>query len=209
MTGLGQGGGSYPQNIGPADGRPRSFGVGRPFGAQGGQSTASATCPARRRVPALTATIAARASARTFVAESEARLGPVTLTSITGTLYNRYRSISGLTHTVDNALTTYEDTSYRSFSQEFRGLTKFDGPVNFLVGLYYQNSTDELYNHTNFRADISYNPATDQLVTYVKEADLKGRAYSAFGQMVWITARRFRGGCAGAAQDHRNETFTA
>jgi outer membrane receptor protein involved in Fe transport len=191
LTGIDQGGGSYSQNIGPcADGRPRSFGVVDPFGdcRPDNQTSFSNIVPAiADRVPALDGDNRSRGRQRALTSSLNMKLdlGLVTLTSITGTLYNRYRSISGLTHTIDNALTTYEDTSYRSFSQEFRGLTKFDGPVNFLAGLYYQNSKDELYNHTNFRADISYNPATDQLVTYVKEADLKGRAYSAFGQVVW------------------------
>lgn len=191
LSGIDQGGGSYSQNIGPcSDGKPRSFGVVDPFGdcRPDNQTSFSNIVQAiADRVPALAGDNRSRGRQQALTSSLNMKLdlGAVTLTSITGTLYNRYRSISGLTHTVDNALTTYEDTSYRSFSQEFRALTKLDGPINFLAGLYYQNSEDKLYNHTNFRADISYNPATDQLVTYVKQANLKGRAYSAFGQAVW------------------------
>lgn len=191
LKGIDQGGGSYSQNIGPcSDGKPRSFGVVDPFGdcRADNQTSFSNIVPAiAQRVPALNGDNRSRGRQQAITTSLNMRLdlGAVTLTSITGTLYNRYRSISGLTHTVDNSLTTYEDTSYRAFSQEFRGLTKFEGPVNFLAGLYYQNAKDALYNHTNFRADISYNPATDQLVTYVKQAYLKGRAYSAFAQALW------------------------
>lgn len=191
LYGIDQGGGSYSQNIGPcSDGRPRSFAIADPYGdcRADNQTSFSNIVPAiANRIPQLAGDNRSRGRQRALTASVNMKLdlGAITLTSITGYLYNRYRSISGLTHTVDNALTTYEDTSYRSFSQELRAQSDFDGPLNFLVGAYFQDSKDELYNHTNFRADISYNPATNQLVTYVKEANLKGRAYSAFGQLMW------------------------
>lgn len=191
LHGIDQGGGSYSQNIGPcSDGRPRSFAVPDPFGdcRSDNQTSFSNIVPAiANRIPQLDGDNRSRGRQRAFTSSLNMKLdlGAISLTSITGTLYNRYRSISGLTHTVDNALTTFEDTSYRSFSQEIRAQSDFDGPINFLAGLYFQDSKDQLYNHTNFRADISYNPATNQLVTYVKEANLKGRAYSAFGQLLW------------------------
>ena len=196
LKGIDQGGGSYSQNIGPcSDGKPRSFGVVDPFGdcRPDNHTSFSNIVPAiASRVPALNGDNRSRGRQQAITTSLNMKLdlGALTLTSITGTLYNRYRSISGLTHTVDNALTTYEDTSYRAFSQEVRALTKLGGRVNFLFGAYYQNAEDKLYNHTNFRADISYNPATDQLVTYVKQAYLKGRAYSAFGQAVWDVTDR-------------------
>lgn len=191
LQGIDQGGGSYSQNIGPcSDGRPRSFGVPDPFGdcKPNNQTSFSDVVQAiADRVPALNGDNRSRGKQQAYMASLVAKLDydQFNITSITGQIYNRYRSISGLTHTVDNALTTYEDTKYESFSQEFRVATKFDGPINFLVGAYYGNTTDELYNHTNFRADISYNAAADQLVTYVKVADLKGRTYSLFGQGTW------------------------
>lgn len=197
LSGIDQGGGSYSQNIGPcSDGHPRSFGVVDPFGdcRPDNNTSFSNIVPAiANRVPALNGDNRSRGrqQALTSSLNLKLELGPITLTSITGTLYNRYRSISGLTHTVDNALTTYEDTSYRAVSQELRALSDFDGPLNFLAGVYFQDSKDELYNHTNFRADISYNPAADQLVTYIKKANLKGRAYSAFGQAIWNLTDKF------------------
>lgn len=191
LYGIDQGGGSYSQNIGPcADGKPRSFAVVDPFGdckADNQTSFSNIVQAIADRVPALDGDNRSRGRQQALTASLNLKLDldKVQITSITGSLYNRYRSISGLTHTVDNALTTYEDTKYRSFSQELRMLTKFDGPLNLLMGLYYQHARDSLYNHTNFRADISYNAAADQLVTYVKQASVEGNAYSAFGQAIW------------------------
>jgi iron complex outermembrane receptor protein len=39
-----------------------------------------------------------------------------------------------------------EDNKLESISQEVRLSSDFDGPINFLVGAYYQDSKDDLYN---------------------------------------------------------------
>ncbi|MES3154666.1 TonB-dependent receptor domain-containing protein [Sphingomonas faeni] len=187
-----QGGGSFSQNIGPCTGdRPRSFGVADPFGdcRADNQTSFSNIVPAiANRIPALDGDNRSRGLNKAYTASLVLKYDTddFNLSSLTGRIYNRYRSVSGLTHTVDNALTTYEDTSYASFSQEFRLLTKLDGPVNFLVGAYYGDTRDELYNDTNFRADISYNPFNDRIETYEKDAYLTGRTYSVFGQATWL-----------------------
>lgn len=187
-----QGGGSFSQNIGPcSDGRPRSFGVVDPFGdcRADNQTSFSNIVPAiANRIPALDGNNRARGVNKAYTASLVMKYDTddFNLSSLTGRIFNRYRSISGLTHTVDNALTTYENTSYESFSQEFRLLTKLDGPINFLVGAYYGDTRDQLYNDTNFRADISYNPANDRIETYEKAAYLTGRTYSVFGQATWL-----------------------
>ncbi|MBY0301192.1 MULTISPECIES: TonB-dependent receptor [Sphingomonas] len=187
-----QGGGSFSQNIGPcSDGKPRSFGVVDPFGdcRPDNQTSFSNIVPAiANRIPALNGDNRSRGvnKANTASLTMKYDTDAFNLSSLTGYIYNRYRSVSGLTHTVDNALTTYENTGYKSFSQEFRLLTKLDGPLNFLVGAYYGNTTDDLYNDTNFRADISYNPANNRIETYEKVAWLKGRTWSVFGQATWL-----------------------
>lgn len=135
LYGIDQGGGSYSQNIGPcSDGKPRSFGIVDPFGdcKADNQTSFSNVVPAiANRVPALDGDNRSRGRQEALTASLNLKLdlGAIQLTSITGSLYNRYRSISGLTHTIDNALTTYEDTRYRSFSQELRALSNFEGPL--------------------------------------------------------------------------------
>jgi len=191
LSGRDQGGGSYSQNIGPcSDGHPRSFGVADPYGdcRPDNQTSFSNIVPAiANQIKALNGDNRSRGEQSAYIATLTLKLDlkSVKLTSITGQIHNRYKSISGLTHTVDNALTTYEDTKLDAFSQEFRALTELDGPVNVLVGAYYQQSQDSLYNDTFFRSDISYNAAANRLETYEKAAYLKGRAYSAFGQVTW------------------------
>ncbi len=187
-----QGGGSFSQNIGPcSDGRPRSFAVVDPFGdcRADNQTSFSNIVPAiASRIPALNGDNRSRGINRAYTASLVMKYDTqaFNLSSLTGRIFNRYRSVSGLTHTVDNALTTYENTSYRSFSQEFRLLTKLDGPLNFLFGAYFGDTRDDLYNDTNFRADISYNAVNNRIETYEKIAYLTGKTYSAFGQATWL-----------------------
>ena len=187
-----QGGGSFSQNIGPcSDGKPRSFAVVDPFGdcRADNQTSFSNIVPAiANRIPALNGDNRSRGVNKAYTASLVLKYDTdaINLSSLTGYIYNRYRSVSGLTHTVDNALTTYENTGYRSFSQEFRAATKLDGPINFLVGAFYGDTRDDLYNDTNFRADISYNPLNNRIETYEKVADLTGRTYSIFGQATWL-----------------------
>ena len=191
-----QGGGSFSQNIGPcSDGRPRSFGVVDPFGdcRADNQTSFSNIVPAvANRIPQLHGDNRSRGVNVAYTASLVMKYDTdaFTLSSLTGRIFNRYRSVSGLTHTVDNALTTYENTSYESFSQEFRLLTKLDGPVNFLFGAFYGSTRDALFNNTNFRADLSYNAAADQVTTYIKDAYLTGKTYSAFAQATWLILPR-------------------
>ncbi|MDF7774825.1 TonB-dependent receptor [Sphingomonas sp. AOB5] len=186
-----QGAGAYAQNIGPcSDGKPRSFGVPDPYG----------DCKADNQisygdlVPVVAGALArgenngrARGRQSAYIASLNMQLdlGNVSITSITGRMQHSYKSVAGLTQTNDSGLIVLEDTSYRSFSQELRFATSFDGPINGMIGLYYQDTRDDLYNDAVFRADISYQSATGRFDTYEKLAYLTGRTYSAFGQLSW------------------------
>lgn len=186
-----QGGGAYAQNIGPcSDGKPRSFGVVDPSGdcridnqttygdlvpvVAGSLSRADGDSRARGELEAYIASLT-----------GELTLDNVTITSITGALRQAYKSVAGLTQTNDSGLIVLEDTSYKSFSQELRFATTFDGPFNALVGLYYQSQNDYSYNDAVFRADISYVPSNGRFSTYEKLSVLDGKTYSAFGQLSW------------------------
>ncbi|MFW2830347.1 TonB-dependent receptor [Sphingomonas sp. ID0503] len=213
LIGHDQGGGSTSQNIGPCrDGWPRSFGVVDPFGeckADNHVSFSNIVPAIADRIPALNGDNRSRGVNKAYTASLTLKYedDDFSLTSLTGQIFNRYRSVSGLTHTVDNALTTYENTSYRSFSQELRLLTKFDGALNFLLGAYFGDTRDALYNHTNFRADLSYNPMADQLVTYVKDATLDGRTYSVFGQGTWEITSKLELAAGARYTSERKKTF--
>lgn len=191
FTGRDQGSGAYSQNIGPcADGRPRSFGVPDPYGdcKLDNQTSYGSISPGVAAVlPRAYGDGTARGKLDAYVGSLtlRAELGKINVTSTTGLLEHKYYSISALDQTIFGGLIVIEDTKVKSFSQELRALSDFDGPLNFLVGAYFQDSEDDLYNNGVFRNDISYNPANGRFDTYEKVAFLKGKTYSVFGQAIW------------------------
>ncbi|WP_158511874.1 TonB-dependent receptor [Novosphingobium sp. PP1Y] len=109
----------------------------------------------------------------------------VALTSVTG--YYRYR-LGYLQNGFEKSSFAYNLGSqlekYKSFSQEFRALTTFDGPLNGMVGLYYQDTS--LENGQTFRiAALPQDPATGYYSSISKTGTLDGKTYSAFGQLTF------------------------
>lgn len=112
------------------------------------------------------------------------------LTSVSG--YYRYK-LGYLQNGFEKSSYAYnlgsQIENYRSFSQEFRGLTTFDGPINAMVGLYYENT--RLYNGQTFRiAALPMDPATGYYSSISKTGTLRGKTYSAFGQVTWQLAEQ-------------------
>lgn len=191
FKGKDQGSGAYSQNIGPcADGRPRSFGVPDPYGdckLDNQTSYGSISPGVAATLPRANNNGRARGKLDAYVGSLTLRadLGKIRLTSTTGLLQHKYFSLSALDQTIFGGLIVLEDTKVKSLSQEVRALSDFDGPFNFLVGGYFQDAEDDLYNNGAFRNDISFNPANGRFDTYEKIAFLKGKTYSLFGQGIW------------------------
>lgn len=72
---------------------------------------------------------------------------------------------------------------YRLFTQEVRLNTDFDGPVNFMGGVYYEHSDRKWENAVNlFNV---YDPAFDNYLTNHQKTDSKNDTFSGFGQLRW------------------------
>src|SRR5215471_9974794 len=71
---------------------------------------------------------------------AEYKMGDVTLTSVTGYFYMQSRLFETLDVTTLRSLPTSIGETDHAFSQEFRVSTQFDGPVNLMMGAFYQNS---------------------------------------------------------------------
>ncbi len=79
-----------------------------------------------------------------------------------------------------------EDSRWRAYSSELRILTKFDSPINVLLGGYYQNtkrSFDQVVINSN--AENSAAPSGFRYVQYAKSSETKGETLSAYGQAIW------------------------
>ncbi|GLK44685.1 MULTISPECIES: TonB-dependent receptor [Novosphingobium] len=79
-----------------------------------------------------------------------------------------------------------ERSIYHAFSSELRAQTRFDGPINLLVGAYYQKT------HRNHRQSGSFGniedstaPAEYRYLGYFKHSETHGETLSAYGQTTW------------------------
>ena len=79
-----------------------------------------------------------------------------------------------------------ENASYHAFSQELRALTKFDSPVNVMVGGLYQKTKRTFFQTVLFaNLENSQAPAGMRYVAYAKDSATDGETWSAYGQAIW------------------------
>ena len=79
-----------------------------------------------------------------------------------------------------------ENASYHAFSQELRALTKFDAPVNIMVGGLYQKTKRNFFQTVLFLgSENSAAPTGMRYVSYAKESATDGETWSAYGQAMW------------------------
>lgn len=126
--------------------------------------------------------------------------GPVEVTSITGH-FNREReslrfSADGLFFdpffdTLSLQTFTRDDVSEESFSQEFRFVSNFDGPLNFTAGLFYQDREfPTFFDVFDENFDLVTTPPTDSLAVSLIESTAE--EYSAFVEFTYDVNDRTR-----------------
>lgn len=106
-----------------------------------------------------------------------------------------FTSVSGYFDTDTSYLDNYDATSffgyvaaeeekYQAVSQEFRLLSTFDSPVNFMLGAYYQKTSLDFTN-TVMIAPLPMDAATGKYHSWEKPGKSDGETYSVFGQLIW------------------------
>ena len=115
-------------------------------------------------------------------------LDDITITSVTNYNYNKNHWVADLDYQSSPTVNIFgaEDSRWHALSSELRALSKFDGPVNFLLGGYYQN-TKRTFDQVviNSAAENSLAPAGFRYVQYAKNSTTKGETLSAYGQLIW------------------------
>ena len=113
------------------------------------------------------------------------RLDNVTLSSITNYNWNNNRFTCDCDFIGGDVWAT-EDSSYRSFSQELRALTDFDGPVNLMLGGLYQSTKRDFYQAVVFLGSEDTRAASsNRFISYSKQSETKGETLSGYGQVMW------------------------
>jgi outer membrane receptor protein involved in Fe transport len=114
-------------------------------------------------------------------------LGNVGLTSVTNYNWNKNRFQSdGDFVTNKNGSFPTEITSFNAFSSEIRALTSFDGPINLMIGGYYQK-TKRKYDIWTITGGVENSAAPDgfRYLSTTKDSETKGETIAAFGQVTW------------------------
>lgn len=106
------------------------------------------------------------------------------LTSVTGYFNSDTEYFDNYDATVYMAYDSAEKEKYKSLSQEVRWLSKFESPLNFMVGAYYQDASLDFTN-TVLIAPLPADAATGKYHTWEKPGSTDGKTLSAFGQFTW------------------------
>jgi outer membrane receptor protein involved in Fe transport/outer membrane protein OmpA-like peptidoglycan-associated protein len=123
------------------------------------------------------------------------------LTSITG--LNRYseENLGAETSSTFDALDQYNEAKNEQVSEELRYLTRFDGPINFLAGLYYQSSAfDQPFAANLIPVAVEGSPWSVEKIT-----DQHDRTESAFAEVEWTPTDTLELDVGGRYTDERKD----
>jgi iron complex outermembrane recepter protein len=87
-----------------------------------------------------------------------------------------------------------EQNEFEAFSTEIRAVTQLDGPLNFVLGGYYQN-TDRDFVQDVFTAGVENSAAVDpknRHVAFAKISGTEGETWSGYGEVIWDIAPRWQ-----------------
>ena len=129
----------------------------------------------------------------------------VALTSVTG-YYNYFidsvSNVSGI-DTPTFFIGLAEKARFTDFTQEFRGLTTFRGPVNFSGGLLYQRSTALYDDKPYYNVGATFTPLN------VVRNRQRGQTYSAYGQVILTPGSGFEISGGGRFTRENKSVFTS
>lgn len=106
------------------------------------------------------------------------------LSSTTGYNSTQYEFLSGLDQTTYSQLAFYNRQTNQEISQEFRLTSDYSGPLNFMMGAFFQWTDLYTTNDTKLR-DSSFNAASGRFVTYEDLAQQDGETQSVFAQVLY------------------------
>lgn len=190
---LDSGPGTNSQNIGPCTGpNPRVGGIADPNGeCRIDNRTTVGDVPEviARSIRGIDTdgTKPGKLTAYSAVADLAYDLGNLSLSSVTGYNYIRYLWFGGIDQTTFSQLAQSEDQTQKEFSQQLRLSSNFDGPINFMIGAYYQKVDLDVYYDLKLN-DGNYQASSGRWASEEKYAFQRGSTISAFGQLRYAFA---------------------
>ena len=89
---------------------------------------------------------------------------------------------------IPNAVFATEHATWEAWSQELRLSSNFDGPLNYMLGLLYQETDRQFRQWVTFGGFANWNPGVDpsyEFVTYDKDSPTEGKTFSPFFELTW------------------------
>jgi len=114
----------------------------------------------------------------------EYRWDNFTLTSQTGLYWydwTRWDNFDGTTYI---QLMGFQHDWTTNWSQELRLLSTFDGPINFMIGAYYEHSDKHADNQGKI-VPLGPDPRNGMTNNWSGKSHTVGKSYSFFGQLIW------------------------
>lgn len=131
-------------------------------------------------------------------------IGNINLSSLTGYNYIRLNGQFGFDQSAFSQLSIVESATIKEFSQELRLSSSFSGPLNFVVGAYYQKVDNIQYDDLIFSQQV-YNAANGRFDSVEFQGEPTGHTYSAFGQLIYnVTDHLELAGGARWTSEHKN-----
>lgn len=182
--------GVFLQNIGPCVGpNPRVNGIPDPYGdCRVDRNVSTGNVP-----PAIGETFGdfsadgkskGRLTIASGVLDIDKTFGNISLSSLTGYTYVKYKWFSGLDHSVYSQIAEFERSKDNAFSQEIRLSSDFDGAINFMIGGYYSDSDTDIIYDVKLN-DANYVASVNRYSSFAKAGSQDAKSYSAFGQLRW------------------------
>ncbi|MFO1376771.1 MAG: TonB-dependent receptor [Steroidobacteraceae bacterium] len=96
---------------------------------------------------------------------------------------SRTTAVLGTPRYITNTMAS-ENTRYYAYSSELRAMTRYDGPANIMLGVYYQKSRRDFgqWIVTGGRENSAAS-AANRYIFYSKDSDTTGKTLSPFGQL--------------------------
>lgn len=116
--------------------------------------------------------------------------GNFLLTGVSGITGYEAQYLGDFDFTGTNVVHAAESAVQDALSQEFRLLSDFDFPLNFMVGVYYQDKDFEFRNLARLIPHPA-DPNTGRNVTWDRVSETEGETKSAFTQLMWEISQQW------------------
>ena len=110
-------------------------------------------------------------------------VGPISLTSITGFYNIKNENFSNYDYSTFSLVNASISSTNSTWSEEFRAISHFDGPLNFYVGAYYEDFHRDYQTYAGLARAVD--PVTGNLNNNFTDDFQSGKTYSGVGALTW------------------------